>query len=75
MNYGKFASVLPRLFVGGAFLLVLVATVEYISNLFGYTVLRHAYSAGRLIELAAALTVIVIALLLRQIREELRKKT
>jgi hypothetical protein len=29
---------------------------------------------GRLIELAAALAVIVIALLLRQIREELRKK-
>lgn len=74
MNYGTFASALARIFIVGAFLLVLLATVEYLSNLFGYTVLRHAYSAGRLIELAAALTVIVIALLLRQIRDELRKK-
>jgi hypothetical protein len=74
MNYGTLASALARVFIVVAFLLVLVATVEYLSNLSGYTVLRHAYSAGRLIELAAALTVIVIALLLRQIRDELRKK-
>lgn len=75
MNYDTFASTVSRLFVTGALALITIASVEYIANLLGYTLLRHMYSAGRLIELAAALAVIVIALLLRQIREELRKKT
>ncbi len=75
MSYDTFASTVSRIFLGGAFVLVVLAAIEYIANLLGYTLLRHMYSAGRLIELAAALAVIVIALLLRQIREELRKKT
>ena len=73
MNYDKSTSVLSRIFVFAAFALIAVAVIEEIANLSGYTVLHEAYRPGRLIELAAALTVIVIALLLRQIREELRK--
>lgn len=74
MNYDKPMSVLSRIFVFAAFALIAVAVIEKIANLSGYTVLREAYTPARLIELAAALTVIVIALLLRQIREELRKE-
>lgn len=74
MNFNKFSSILSRIIVVGAFALIGLAVIEYVANLLGYTVLRDVYSAGRLIELAAALLVIVIALLLRQIRDELRKK-
>ena len=74
MNYDKCTSVLSRIFVFAAFALIAVAVIEKIANLSGYTVLHEAYTPGRLIELAAALTVIVTALLLRQIREELRKE-
>ncbi|MGH8308747.1 MAG: hypothetical protein ACRETX_03025 [Steroidobacteraceae bacterium] len=74
MNFKKSMSILSRIVVVGAFALVGLAIIEYAANLLGYTLLREVYSAGRLIELAAALLVIVIALLLRQIRDELRKK-
>jgi hypothetical protein len=74
MNFNKLSSIASRIVVIGAFVLIGLAAIEYVANLFGYTVLRHAYSTGRLVELAAALLVIVIALLLRQIRDELRKK-
>jgi hypothetical protein len=40
----------------------------------GHSVIREAHLPGHLIELGAALTVIVIALLLRQIRDELRNR-
>ena len=49
-----------------------VAIVEIVVNAFGYTVLRDVYSAGRLIELSAAVLVFVIAVLLRQMRDELK---
>ena len=75
MSYDRYTSVLSRIFVFAAFALVAVAAIEEIANLSGYTLLHETYRPGRLIELAAALTVIVIALLLRQIREALLKKT
>lgn len=74
MNFNKFSSIVSRIVVIGAFVLIGLAAIEYVANLLGYTVLRNVYSTGRLVELAAALLVIVIALLLRQIRDELRKK-
>jgi hypothetical protein len=74
MNYDALGSIVSRAFFVGAFLLIVLAVVEQAANLFGYTVLRGAYSAGRLMELAATLVVVVIALLLRQVREELRRK-
>ena len=74
MNYDKHASIISRIFVFAAFALIVVAVIEFVVNFFGYTLLHQQYRPGRLIEIAAALTVIVIALLLRQIREELRKK-
>jgi hypothetical protein len=74
MNFNKLSSVMSRIVVVAAFVLVGSAVIEYAANLLGYTILRDAPGAGRMIEIAAALLVIVIALLLRQIRDELRKK-
>ena len=75
MNFNKISSIVSRIVVTGAFVLIGLAVIEYVANLLGYTVLRDVYTPGRLVELAAASLVIVIALLLRQIRDELRKKT
>jgi hypothetical protein len=73
MNYDKLASLVSRVLVLGAFVLLALGVIEGAANVFGYTILREAHKPSRLIELAAALTVIVIALLLRQIRDQLRK--
>lgn len=74
MNYQTLASVVMRVFTFGAFAMIALAVAELTANTFGYTLLHQAHSPGRLIDLAAALAVIVIALLLRQIRDELRKR-
>jgi hypothetical protein len=46
-----------------------VAIIEFLINFLVYTILRGVYTAGRLIELSAALLVFVITVLLRQIRD------
>jgi len=74
MNIESISSIVSRLFFVISFGLVGTAIVEWTVNLFGYTVFqRWTYTAGRLLEFAALLMVVVIALLLRQVREELRK--
>lgn len=75
MNYDKLASLVSRVFVLGAFVLVALGVIEGAANVLGYTVIRQAHKPSRMIELAAELTVIVIALLLRQIRNQLRKSS
>jgi|HubBroStandDraft_1064217.scaffolds.fasta_scaffold05553_5 hypothetical protein len=62
-----------RLFALGAAAMIALAVLEYAANAFGYTVVHESRTPGRLLESAGLLTVIVIALLLRQIRDELRK--
>jgi len=73
MSFDKLISIASRVFFVGAFLLLGLAILEGVVNLFGYTVLRGTYTAGRLLEIAGILLVFLIALLLRQVREELRK--
>ena len=51
---------------------IAVAFLELIGDFVGFSLTGERYSAGRLVELAAALLVFVIAVLLRQIRDELR---
>jgi hypothetical protein len=68
-------SNLYRLFIFGALALILLAVIESVSNSFGYSVVHETYRPGRLIEFAAMAAVIAGALLLRQIRDELRHKT
>jgi hypothetical protein len=51
---------------------IAVAFLERTGEFFGFSILGERYEAGRLLELAATLLVFVIAVLVRQIRDELR---
>ncbi len=75
MKINKISSIIARLFFAGALLLLPLAVWERIANAMGYTVVRETFTASRLIELAVILVIFVIALLLRQIREELKHGT
>jgi len=75
MRLNTISSLIARLFFAGAGALLILAICERIANSLGYTVVREAFTASRLIELAVILVIFVIALLLRQIREELKQGT
>ena len=72
MNLDQLNSLVARLFFVGAFLLLCVAVVERINNFFGYT-LPLGYTPGRLLEFAAVLLIFIIAILVRQVRDQLRR--
>jgi hypothetical protein len=74
MTIEKLASLVLRITFAGSLLLIGIACLERLLNYFGYTILPEAvYSPGRLLEFAAVFVIVVIALLLRQVRDELRK--
>ena len=73
MDSDKLMSMVSRVFFFGAFVLLALAVFEALARLFAYTVLRGTYTSGRLLELAGILLIFVIAILLRQVRDELRK--
>jgi hypothetical protein len=56
-----------------AALCVGLAILERVAFANGYTILRGALTGARLFELAGILVVFVIAVLLRQIRDQLRE--
>lgn len=69
-----FLSNSMRLAFIGAAALIAMAFLEWAVQFLGYSLVGPWYTAGRLLEIAAALLVYVIAVLLREIREELRTK-
>ncbi len=69
----KLLSWVSRLFFLGAFVLLGLAVLERIANLFGYT-FSPTYQSGRLLEFAVALLVFVIAMQLRQMKEGLKSR-
>jgi hypothetical protein len=73
MNLAKLNSLGSRLFFVTALVLLAVAVLERAARVIGCTILQGSYTAGRMLEFSALLVIFVIALLLRQIREELRK--
>lgn len=73
MNLDRLTSLLSHVFATLAFLLLALGLIEWLANSLGYTIMHQAYRAGRLLELAAIFAVFVVALLLRQLREEIRK--
>ena len=75
MSYTMITSNISRICFVAALCLITAAGVQFVFNLLGYTILHFNYQPGRLVELAAALSVLAIAGLLRQIRDELRRKT
>ena len=74
MNLETLYHWFARLFFFTALAILAVIVVELVLNAFHYTVLRGAYTKGRLAELSAMLLVFVIVILLRQIRDELRTR-
>ena len=56
----------------GASAAIVLAFLELGVQFFGTSLIGNLYSAGRIIELAAALLVLVIAIVLREIRDVLR---
>ncbi len=74
MNLDNLNSVVSRCcFIGGFAFLVLVV-VEELALSFGSSFLSRAYTPETLLNLGAVFFLVVIALLLRQIREELKKR-
>jgi len=67
-------SFVSRLFFLFAFCLLALSLFEALANIWDYTVLRGIYSAGRLLEFAAILLIFVMAIVLRQVRDELRRR-
>ncbi len=68
MKFEFLYTTFTRLLFFAALIMLGIASVEIVLNFFGFTFLR-GISAGRLVELAAAFMVFVIAVLLRQIRD------
>jgi len=72
MSLEKFVSMASRLFFLGAFVLLGLAVLERSANALGYTILH--FRGGRLLELAVVLLVFVIAMQVRELREELKRR-
>ena len=71
--FDKISSVVSRIFFVCAFLLLSLAFLDKILGLVGWQLSQLPYEAGRLLEFAAILLIFVIALILRQMRELLKK--
>ena len=73
MDLQRVMSLVSRVFFVASFALLALAVLERLVNVFGYTFLGSTgYFASRLLEFAVILLVFVIAMLLRQIRDELK---
>lgn len=69
----QLTSIFLRLFFVVAAILVALAGLDWVLEIFGWTLDWLPYQPGRLFEFAAILIIFVIAILLRQIRDALRK--
>jgi len=74
MTMEKVLSATMRTLFVIAFGMLVIAVCEAVANALGYTITRGTYTAGRLLELATPFLIFVVALLLRQIREQLKGK-
>jgi len=72
MNFETIYKHFARTIFVLASIAIAIAFVEWMGDFVGFSITGDRYTAGRLLELAAALLVFVIAVLLRQIRDELR---
>jgi hypothetical protein len=69
----KLWNAVYRLFFAVAIVLLIIAVVDWFLRLFGWTFSWLDYQPGRILQFSAILMVWVAALLLRQIRAQLRK--
>lgn len=73
MTFDKLNSLVCRVFFTLAFALLAISLLEVIAHEMGYTILRRSFDPSRLLEYAVILLVFVVAVLLRQIRQNLSK--
>ncbi len=74
MDFDKITSICCRVLFYISLIFLLIALGEKVSNMAGYTFLQQTtYSPWRLLEFAAIFLLFVIAIVLRQIREELKQ--
>ena len=73
MDLTRPTSIATRVFFVVAFVLFGLGVAEWLALTFGYTIMGEAYRPGRLLEFGTIAVTFVVALLLRQIRDELRK--
>jgi uncharacterized metal-binding protein len=74
MGSDKLMSTISRVLFLASFVLLAIAILERLVNFFGYTVLGTSYTPGRMLEFSAIMLLFVIAILIRQTREELRRR-
>jgi hypothetical protein len=73
MNINTLYQIFARALFFIALAALCLAFIEHFANLFGSSVFNNAYTPGRMVELSAALLLFVITVLLRQIRDVLKK--
>ncbi|MFI5098860.1 MAG: hypothetical protein ACHQT6_12875 [Candidatus Acidiferrales bacterium] len=71
MNLQKLISMMSRIFFVGAFVLLVLAVIEWVANTTGYTIAGLRTSTVHLLGAAVVLLVFVIAMQLREIKEDL----
>ncbi len=74
MNIDKLISAAGRPLFILALALLALGGVERLANAAGYTITGGSFTGGRLLEISALLATFVIAILLRQIRDEARAR-
>jgi hypothetical protein len=74
MSLQKLISMTSRLFFLGAFVLLGLAVIERVANATGYTILDQTTSTVHLLDAAVVLLVFVIAIQLREMKEELKSR-
>ncbi len=74
MSLQKIISMTSRLFFLGAFVLFGLALIERVANAMGYTILDQKTSTIHLMDAAVVLLVFVIAIQLREMKEELKSR-
>ena len=74
MNMDAMNTLVSRVCFFGGFALLAYVILQELLTLAGFGILQVAYTPGTLLTTAIGLFVIVIALLLRQIREELKQR-
>ena len=71
MNSDSLSSLASRAFVAVASVFLVVAVIEKLCNIAGYTLLRGWIHSNNLLEYAVVLLIFVLALVLRQVRDRL----
>ena len=74
MNIEQLNSVACRLGFFGGFVLLALAVLEELAGMADSTLIGPTYTTDTLLNVGGILFVVVIALLLRQVREELKKQ-